>query len=145
MELRGIIKEGVVREWQGLWEKETKGRHYFSFHPQIKNVSYCYGTGRDSVKIYRLRLGHCGLNQHLHIIGKHPTGLCECGCPETVKHVLLECSKYSSERKTFYKRLSDLGVLSFSIKSFFGQNENHQMITKAVLQLLHDSGLYKKI
>ena len=78
MELRRKIKESVEIEWQGLWEKETKGRHYFSLHPQIKKASYCSGTRRDSVKICRLRLRHSRLNQYLHIIGKHPTGLCEC-------------------------------------------------------------------
>lgn len=38
-----------------------------------------------------------------NIIGKHPTGLCECGRPETVQHVFLERNKHNRERKTFYQ------------------------------------------
>ncbi len=49
--------------------------------------------------ITRLRIGHTGLNQILHRIDKHPTGLCtHCNKPETVKHVLIDCSRYDEER-----------------------------------------------
>lgn len=48
--------------------------------------------------ISRLRLGHSGLNSTMHIIGKHPTELCDwCGIRETVEHVLIKCNRYSKE------------------------------------------------
>lgn len=96
--------EGVEKEWQGLREKKTKGRHYFSLHHYKSQL--LFWNPEKTVKICRLRFGHCRLNQNLHIIGKHSTALCECGRPETcIKHVFLECSKYNTERETFYKRL----------------------------------------
>ena len=88
VELREIIKEGLTKEWQRGWEKESRGRHYFSLKSQIKQLCTCtFQSRRDSVKLCRLRLGHCGLNHFLFIVGKHVSGLCVCGSSETVKHV----------------------------------------------------------
>ncbi len=32
---------------------------------------------KEHVIINRQRIGHCKLNKTLHVIGKHPTGLCD--------------------------------------------------------------------
>ena len=135
----------MENEWQREWQKEIKERHYLSFQPKVKRISYYQGNRKDSVKICRLRLGHCGLNSYLHIIGKHSSGLCECGSPETVKHILLECSKYSVERRELFKTASDLGLNSFSVKSLFSLHDNHQQIMAAILQFLRNTGLYVRI
>ena len=145
VEMRAEIKECVENAWQREWEKESKGRHYFSFHPQIKKLNYCQGNRKDSVKMCRLRLGHCGLKNDLYIIGKHSTGLCECGHPETVKHVMLECSLYCAERRNLFKTLTDLGLESFSIRTIFGSHNNHQQIEAAILQFLCDTRLCGRI
>ena len=72
---------------------------------------------------------------YLFIIGKHVSGLCECGSSETVKHIFLECRKYRTERRILFDRL--LGVEAFSVFSLFGHS-------KAILQFLN-TGLYVKI
>ncbi len=36
VELRERVKEGLIKEWQGGWEKEIKGRHYFFFQPKVR-------------------------------------------------------------------------------------------------------------
>lgn len=146
VELRGKIKEGVIKEWQVGWEREERGRHCFSIQPQVRRKCYCNTPSRrDSVKLCRLRLGHCGLNHTLYVVGKHETGLCQCGRPETVKHVFLECNQYNTERCRLFIQLTELGVQLFSIHSLFGHSENHQLIARAVLQFLHDTKLYGKI
>ena len=145
-ELREKIKEGVIREWQEGWEKEERGRFFFSIQPQVRRKCCCnIPSRRDSVKLCRLRLGHCGLNYTLCILGKHETGLCKCGRPETVKHVFLECAQYNMERSRLYGQLTKLGVQVFSFYSLFGHSENHQQIARAVLQFLHDTKLYGRI
>ena len=146
VELRGIIKEGLIKEWQVGWEKESKGRHCFSIQPQVNRKCHCSTPSRrDCVKLCRLRLGHCGLNQFLFILGKHDTGLCFCGRPETVKHVFLECSQYNAERQRLFIQMAEAGAQVFSISSLFGHCENHQSISRAVLQFLRETGLYRKI
>ena len=64
-------------------------------------------------------MGHCGLNHSLFTVGKHVSGLCECGSPETVKHVFLECKKYRTERQTLFDRMLGLGAQAFSVFSLF--------------------------
>lgn len=126
VELREIIKEGLTKEWQRGWEMEVRGRHYFSIQSEVRKICFCTSLSRrDSVKLCRLRLGHCGLNDYLCIVGKHVSGLCECGSNETVKHVFLECKKYRVERKVLFVRLTGLGVEAFSISSLFGHSENN--------------------
>ena len=52
----------------------------------------CRGGGqrREEVVLVRLRLGHCGLNGTLKVVGKHDTGLCEgCGEEECVRGVVM--------------------------------------------------------
>jgi hypothetical protein len=41
--------------------------------------------------------------------------------------------------------LLGLGVQAFSFFSLFGHSENHKLITRAVLQILHSSGVYVAI
>jgi len=38
--------------------------------------------------------GHGPFNSRLQTLGLHPTGLCECGSPQTVRHVIFDCLKY---------------------------------------------------
>ena len=94
----------------------------------------------------RLRLGHCGLASNLHVVGKHLDGLCECGSPETVKHVMLYCRKYLRERQQFFVELADLGLSSFSLQTMLGPDQNGtESVGKAVIKYVHSIGLYVKI
>lgn len=56
-----------------------------------------------------------GLNYSLCIVGKHVSGLCECGSLEIVRHVFLECRRYRGERKVFFNKLAGIGVEVFSV------------------------------
>ena len=50
--------------------------------------------------MYQLRSGHIALNKHLHRINSSDTPLClQCktNVPETVHHLLFECTRYSRE------------------------------------------------
>ncbi len=64
-----------------------------SYHPE--------GSEKDEEEniISRLRLGHKRLSKTLHVIGKRPSGLCEC-C-EAEESVTCHCQKYITEREIF--------------------------------------------
>jgi len=64
---------------------------------------------------------------------------------ETVKHVFLACSRYNTERQRLGIQMAEIGVQVFSISSLFGHSEKHQLISKAVLQFLHETGMYRKV
>jgi len=88
VELREKIKEGLTKAWQRGWGKEIRG---IEVEPEvIGKDAMSHFVRRDSVKMCRLRLGHCGLNHSLCIVGKHVSGLCEVGSLETVGHVFLK-------------------------------------------------------
>ena len=56
VQLKEKNKHSIEREWQRLWENETKVRHYYSLQSQVKEARHCYGSRRDSVQICRLRV-----------------------------------------------------------------------------------------
>jgi len=42
----------------------------------------------------RLRLGHSAINNTLHLIGTHPTGLCDHCQEESGEHAVVYCVRY---------------------------------------------------
>ncbi len=78
------------------------------------------GRRKEACVISRLRLGHTGLNSTLHIIGKHPTGLCDwCGVKETVEHVIIQCKGYMVERSKLIVELQKNWRAASNIKRDF--------------------------
>lgn len=86
---------------------EERGRSFTI----IRNRGY-WNKDKDVLVSYRT----CNLNQRLGLMGNltNRTLYGECRCPETAKHVFLECSTYNTEKTffyfLFYKRLSDLNA-----------------------------------
>lgn len=146
-ECYSICKDKLEYQWQIEWAEEPKGRHFFSLQTSIKSKRWKLNSGRrDDIVLTRLRLGHCGLASGLKVVGKHPDGLCQCGSPETVQHVMVSCRQYTRERQQLFIELSDLGLQSFSLQSIFGTEQNKtELVAKAVLKYLHSSGLYVRI
>ena len=107
-EVKSIISKHMCKVWQESWDSMTTGRHLYSIKPQVKNGEIWGRNQREEIILTRLRIGHAGLNHTLSKMGKHPTGLCsQCTQPETVQHVLLECSKYREERQEVLQMLTE--------------------------------------
>ena len=56
----------------------------------------------------RLRLGHAGVNAHLHRFGMKNTESCECGDPETIEHFLLNCTEHLQHRDVLQNMLTNI-------------------------------------
>ena len=66
-ECRSIIKKNIMAVWQEEWDKEKKGRHYYSLQNRVTRSQCFLGKERrHTVMMTRLRLGHCGLAWDLH-------------------------------------------------------------------------------
>ncbi len=116
-ELKSIIKKGINTNWQLFWDNELKGRHLYSVQPMVGRGRNSRGRRKEACVISRLRLGHTGLNSTLHIIGKHPTGLCDwCGVKETVEHVIIQCKGYMVERSKLIVELQKNGEQQVTLK-----------------------------
>ena len=91
-----------------------------------------------------MRLGHSGLNSTLHLIGKHQSGLCEqCQVPETVEHVIMDCSIYDAEREMMRTQMRDLGVQHITLEGLLEMGNRRQV--KVLLVFLRASGVFDRI
>ena len=92
-DLYPFVDKIFLQKWQERWNSDTKGRFYFPIEPLVSfTCKFSDINRRKQTAITRLRFGKCLLNDLLHLMKKHPTGLCDfCHYPETVPHYLLEC------------------------------------------------------
>ena len=99
-DLKRIIKKEIIKEWQNRWNSTPGDHHYRSLEARVSGgFKFETSNRKKEVLISRLRLGKCGLNHYLHVMGLHDTGLCEnCGTKETIEHWLLNCRKTSQLR-----------------------------------------------
>ncbi len=85
-------------------------------------------------------MGHTGLNSTLHIIGKHPTGLCDwCGVKETVEHEIIQCKGYMVERSKLIVELQKNGELQVTLKEILNPVGGDSLLIKFLktTQLIH--------
>jgi hypothetical protein len=67
---------------------------------------------------FRIRIGHCGLNNYLYRFGKSNSPCCNCGYgKETVEHFILECPNYRMQRKELRKMV---GIWKMRIDKLLG-------------------------
>ena len=88
------------------------------------------------------RVGHTGLNASLHLVGRHPNGLCGyCGEMESVEHVLLHC------RRPVFRLARD--VLKREFMSLTGRDISVKVLlsapSRALFRFLQSTRLYVRI
>ena len=87
----------------------------------------------------RLRIGHTGLKHTLSKIGKHLTDLCsQFTQPETVQHVLLECSKSREERQEALQMLTE-EKLELTLRNVLGSTSNKEV--SVLMNYVKDTGI----
>ena len=67
----------------------------------------------------RHRVGHAGVNAHLHKFGMKDTHLCRCGESETIEHFFMHCVTPTVHRNTLNRKLLSIGV-NFNFKNILG-------------------------
>lgn len=87
---------------KGVTGRKKVGGLYFSLRHSEKEMVCFSRNRRDEFIMTGLRpdigFGHCGLAICLKFLGKHTHGLCSCGSPETLHHVLLACKNDRNEQ-----------------------------------------------
>jgi len=97
-DLLTCVNQLCVKEWQQLWNQCTSKKLH-SVQPVIgRNISSSLSR-YDSVLINRLRIGHTRLTNS-HLLKGESQPVCEaCHFPLTVKHILVDCTRYSAARQ----------------------------------------------
>jgi ribonuclease HI len=141
-EIKSIIKKNIMKKWQLYWDNEIKGRHMYQIQSTVGKGRISGRRRYEENMITRLRLGHTRLNSTLHLISKHPTGLCEvCEVSETIEHVLMKCRRYNVERKELKEKLNNIGV-KFTILNVL---KSDRSIINLMIEYLGNTGLNKRI
>ncbi len=140
-EAKVIVKNNKIKEWQYNWDREVTGRHYYRIQEKVGCRRVCKGNNKTEGIITRLRMGHTGLNKTLHLIGKHPSGVCDhCQEEESVEHILCHCQKYIAEREILKKGIRKQSSLEISVKDILNGHNN-----KSLLNYLRRTGLINRI
>jgi ribonuclease HI len=111
-EVKNIYKAQMKIDWQTTWNNYNNNNNLRVIQPNIKLHMENWKVSRTlEVQFHQLRLGKSGyLNHFLHGIKQHPDGKCDrCGIKEDVKHFLLECDGFKSERKDLMETLEVMG------------------------------------
>ncbi|XP_044765225.1 uncharacterized protein LOC123321604 [Coccinella septempunctata] len=99
------IKSTMFAKWEGIYNTQTKAKHYKSIqpipvkHPWFNNKQFTRSINeevesRDFVRVIsRLRSGHTICPKYLHQIRKKTDNLCDCGEIGDLEHIILRCSK----------------------------------------------------
>ncbi len=78
-------------------------------------------------------------------MGKHPTGFCDqCQIPETVEHVLINCSKYELQMMDMIKDMEKVGLTGRGVKNVMYCSRSEQGI-KYLICFLTKTGLMARI
>ncbi len=137
-EIKTIIKSKIKSKWQDKWNKGNTGRHLYTIQKEVGRRRKTGRCTKEENIISRLSLGHARLNKTLHLIGKHPSGLCEsCQEEESVEHVLCHCQKYITEREIFRRTPHEI----LDAKQILGQTGNYN----SLIVFLRETGLINRV
>lgn len=94
---------------------------------------------------HRLRLNAAFTNSFLHRIGQTSNPYCDnCGSPETIEHILLECSAYAESRARLQQRIECLQpgpiTLSLMLGPFHSPSSQRKALS-ALFEYLEDIGV----
>ncbi len=135
----------IIKEWQQRWDQELKGIHLYLIIKRVGIVENKGRNRREETIMTRLRIGHNKLNSTLHIMEKHPTGFCDqCQIPETVEHVLINCSKHELQRMDMIKDMEKVGLTGRGVKNVMDCSRSEQGM-KYLICFLTKTGLMARI
>ena len=115
-ELKGRLKSQFHSLWARQWRArvETSGKGLFLkaliAAPRLR--AWAVGSSRRVLcAMSRLRIGHVGVNSHLHRFRMSDSPLCaHCAVVDTVEHFVLHCSLYNESRNRLKDVLASLHV-----------------------------------
>ena len=126
------IKALFKTKWQEEWNTNINSKLH-EIHPTIGLWPNGSRTSRrEEVVLARIRIGHTYYT-HSHYLKGEPEPECiPCGCPLTVKHILIECDDFKdTRRKHFFQD---------NMKELFEEN-----YPNTIIEYLKEIGLYNKM
>ena len=129
-----MIKSNLNEDWLNDWTRSKTGRALYTHMSAPKPKDPVNQLKRaEQCTIFRLRVGHVGLNNHLSRIKKNFPSACPlCMFPnETVEHHLLHCPHLNSLRQRFLPAQPSISNCLFGC---------HEQLRKTCSYFYHASG-----
>ena len=101
-DLRPVIKTAFTNIFKNSWDiQQTNKLH--DVMPELRPFSAPQLNRRHDSLLRRLRIGHTPLTHSYLLTGDPPPVCDQCGQPQSVRHILLDCDFYSTQRKKYFK------------------------------------------
>ena len=107
MELQSNIRARALIDWK-TYPPTTKSTYFrlFGWKPS-KSLIIPQGIKRSTASaFYQLKIRHGYIASYLAKLQLMDNDRCACGAKETVEHLILSCSIYTTQRKELYKKLN---------------------------------------
>lgn len=148
-----------IRAAVALLGRSTAARHWKAVAHQSSslkiidpNLMFQVPRGlkrRREAVLHRMRLKVSYTNYYLHLIGKLESPNCPlCGTIEDIKHILLECPKYTDNRHQLYKDIHQTTGSALTLQHLLGPWDDERYAAKstnALLKFLSATGLDKRL
>ena len=97
--IKSCIRQAITKYWQIQWTNTARATQLRRIKPLVEKWSSANRDVRQEEKVLaRLRLGHT-LYTHGYIYSRDARPICRnCQRPQTVEHIVLECSIYRGQR-----------------------------------------------
>ena len=131
-DLKSIIKNHIKKEWSNSWYQKTNNKLR-----DIKDETKRWKVPEErklQIVISRLRIGHTKFT-HEHILKKTEPKICDtCSTTMSVKHIIEECTKYTTYRLKH--------KIPTTLKDALGNNNNN---IYNIIKFLAEIDLLKQI
>ncbi|XP_060069460.1 uncharacterized protein LOC132564377 [Ylistrum balloti] len=126
-EVVSIINDKTQLIRQENWSKLTNNWLYsIESNVKIQPQLYSYNKVEDTV-ITRLRLGYTKLGHNINRIKKEVSPYCpNCGEPETIEHILFECTTHDNFRSVFQNQIEHIDNMKFDSKTVLNPPKQHR-------------------
>ena len=149
MDYKYYIKTISKNKWQEEWDTNTNNKLH-EIHPTIGLwTKGSRKSRREEVVLARLRIGHTYYT-HSHYLKGEPQPECiPCGCPLTVKHILVECDDFKDTRRKHFLQDNLKELFKETRKKHFFQDKMKELFNEndpsSIIEYLKEIGLYNKM
>ena len=119
------------QKWQAQWNACPDNK-LFQINPTVGDFYVWTGLSRrDEIVITRARIGHTYFTHSYLLKGEDMPWCIPCHCPDTVKHILLDCINLRDTRIKYYRNIN-------TMQKLFCENVFN------IINYLKECGLFKK-
>ena len=106
---KGFIHNKIQEEWEQEWKTSKNGSHLHWIDKDLPSIhtQRMYGSlpQNQAYLLTQLRTGHSWLATYGKLHHFREDDKCECGAPETVVHILIDCPKLKIIRQELQKKI----------------------------------------